>query len=68
MSIYQTPTFFFCSARGVTVSGGVTKWSEKSEMMATLADEHGHEAWASSNGKNNKKKRDFRLKTQRFLV
>jgi len=29
--------------RGVTMSGGVTKWSEKSEMMSTLADEHGHE-------------------------
>eukprot|EP00435_Cladocopium_sp_Y103_P023871 s672_g5.t2 len=29
--------------RGVTLSGGVTKWSEKSEPMSTSADEHGHE-------------------------
>ena len=32
--------------RGVTLSGGVTKWSEKSEPMSTSADEHGHEAKA----------------------
>ena len=31
-------------AQGVTLSGGVTKWSEKSEPMSTSADEHGHEA------------------------
>ena len=49
----KLPCVFFCGARGVTVSGGVTKWSEKSEMMATLADEHGHEAFQTTkkNGK-----------------
>ena len=30
-------------ARGVTASGGITKWSERSEVMSTLAEE-GHEA------------------------
>ncbi|CAK9034608.1 unnamed protein product [Durusdinium trenchii] len=36
-------TTYTLQLRGVTAAGGVTKWSEKSEPMSTLADEHGHE-------------------------
>ena len=39
------------------MSGGVTKWSEKSEMMSTLADEHGHEAIDAIGRKTGTKRR-----------
>ncbi|CAE7786946.1 unnamed protein product [Symbiodinium microadriaticum] len=44
----QRGTTYTLQTRGITAGGGVTKWSEKSEPMATLADEDtGHEVEVS---------------------